>query len=160
MCNVKGLHTCACCHKTGHVCHSKMRQCLSGQKQVSANAIWLYLQQDTLKQVQMYAMTQVRREPGVSTKSIRVLPDSEAEITAAGKETLAYLDHHPDNLLPVTCVPVCLAHLSNTATYCPMYPKNFPSIPRYPESAWDSLRPGHPIFQYLVSQDTQYYPAR
>ena len=57
--------TCACCHKTGHfakVCRSKMRQRGSEQKQVSANAIRLHLEQDTLKQVQMYAMT-TRREP-------------------------------------------------------------------------------------------------
>ena len=60
----------------------------------------------------MYAMTQTTREPAptieiqvsssLGTKGIRVLPDSGAEITAAGKETLAYLDHHPDNLLPST----------------------------------------------------------
>ena len=95
--------TCACCHKTGHfakVCRSKMRQRGSEQKQVSANAIRLHPQQDTLKQVQMYAMT-TRREPAptievqvsssMGAKSIRVLPDSGAEITAAGKETLAFL---------------------------------------------------------------------
>ena len=95
--------TCACCHKTGHfakVCRSKMRQRGSEQKQVLANAIWLHPQQDTLKQVQMYAMT-TRREPAptievqvsssTGAKSIRVLPDSGAEITATGKETLAYL---------------------------------------------------------------------
>ena len=53
-------HTCASYHKTGHftkVCRSKMTQHGPGQKHISPNAIWLYLQQDTLKQMQMYAMT-------------------------------------------------------------------------------------------------------
>ena len=59
-------HTCASYHKTGHftkVCRSKMTQHGPGQKHISPNAICLYLQQDTLKQMQMYAMTQTRREP-------------------------------------------------------------------------------------------------
>ena len=61
-------------------------------------------------------MTQTRRElastievqvlSSMSTKSIRVLPDSGAEITAARKETLAYPDHNLDNLLPSTVLPI------------------------------------------------------
>ena len=39
------------------------------------------------------------------TKSITVLPDFEAEITAAGKDVLTYLGHHPDNLLPSNVIP-------------------------------------------------------
>ena len=107
--------TCACCHKTGHfakVCRSRTSsQRGSGQKQASANAILVHPQQ----QVHMYAITQTRREPAptievqmlssTGPKNIRVLPDSGAEITAAGKEILAYLDHHPDNLLPSTVIP-------------------------------------------------------
>ena len=106
--------TCACCQKTGHfakVCRSRTSQHRSGQSQASANAILVHPQQ----QVQMYAITQTRREPAPTievqmlssngTKNIRVLPDSGAEITAAGKEILAYLDHHPDNLLPSTVIP-------------------------------------------------------
>ena len=33
------------------------------------------------------------------------MPDSGVEITAAGKDILKYLDHHPHNLLPSTIVP-------------------------------------------------------
>ena len=67
------------------------------------------------QQVHMYAITQTRREPAptievqmlssTGPKDIRVLPDSGTEITAAGKEILVYLDHHPDNLLPSTVIP-------------------------------------------------------
>ena len=60
-------------------------------------------------------MTKTRRElastievqvlSSMSTKSIRVLPDSGAEITAARKETLAYPDHNLDKLLPSIVLP-------------------------------------------------------
>ena len=96
-------------------CRSKMTQHWSGQTQASANAIEVQSQQDTQKQVQMYATTHTRREPwptieeqvfsSTGTKSLGVLPDSGAEITAAGKDVLTYLDHHPDNLFPSTVIP-------------------------------------------------------
>ena len=63
----------------------------------------------------MYAMSQTRREPASTIevqmtssthkKNTMVLPDSGAEITAAGKDILKYLDHHPPNLLLSTIVP-------------------------------------------------------
>ena len=58
----------------------------------------------------MYAMSQTRRElaptievqmtSSTGKKNITVLPDSGSEITAAGKDILKYLDHHPHNFLP------------------------------------------------------------
>ena len=63
----------------------------------------------------MYAMSQTRKEPAptievqmtslTGKKNITVLPDSGAEITAAGMGILKYLDHYPHNLLPSTIVP-------------------------------------------------------
>ena len=38
-------------------------------------------------------------------RNITVLPDSGAEVSAAGKDILEYLDYHPHNLLPLTIVP-------------------------------------------------------
>ena len=97
------------------VCCSKVTQRDPGPTQASANAIQLDLQLDSQEQVQMYAMTQVRKEPAPTIKvymsswagkrSVTVLPDSGTEITAAGTEIFDCLDHHPDNLLPSTVIP-------------------------------------------------------
>ena len=108
--------TCARCQKRGHfakVCRSKTTQ--QGPAQASANAIHVDPQQNSQEQVRMYAMNQTRREPAptievqmtssTGKKNITVLPDSGAEITAAGKDILKYLDHHPHNLLPSTIAP-------------------------------------------------------
>ena len=61
-------------HKTGHftkVCCSKTPQHGSGQTQASANAIQGYQQQDIQGTVQMYALTQTRRNPA-STIEVQV----------------------------------------------------------------------------------------
>ena len=65
--------------------------------------------------INLISMTQVRKESAPTIKvymlswadkrSVTVLPDSGAEITAAGTEILDYLDHHPDNFLPSTVIP-------------------------------------------------------
>lgn len=38
-------------------------------------------------------------------KEITVLPDSGADISAAGKDVLRFLDYYPDNSLPSTVIP-------------------------------------------------------
>ena len=102
--------------KKGHfakVCRNKTTQ--QGPAQASANAIHVDPQQNSQEQVRMYAMSQTRRElaptievqmtSSTGKKNTTVLPDSGAEITAAGKDILKYLDHHPHNFLPSTIVP-------------------------------------------------------
>lgn len=96
----------------------------SRQTPASANAIHALQQQDTQREVQMYAVgqTQWSLAPTIEvevsslagTKTVTVLPDSEAEITAAGKDILEHLDHHPDNLLPSTVIPTAVNRHSMT----------------------------------------------
>ena len=108
--------TCTMLSKRGHfskVCCSKTTQ--QEPAQASANAIHVDPQQNIQEQVRVYAMSQIRKEPAptievqvsssMDKKNIMVLPDSGAEITAAGKDILEYLDHHPHNLLLSTTMP-------------------------------------------------------
>ena len=106
MCNVvkKGHFSKVCCSKTTQ----------QEPAQASVNAIHVDPQQNIQEQVREYAMSQIRKQPAPTNevqvssstdkKNIMVLPDSGAEITAAGKDILEYLDLHPHNLLLSTVV--------------------------------------------------------
>jgi len=49
--------------------------------------------------------TNIQVTSSTGTKAIEVLPDSGADISAAGQETLRILSHHVDNLLPSSVSP-------------------------------------------------------
>jgi len=109
---------CAACHKVGHfarVCRSKPQQMQSHGSSTTpgANAIRVQRQEDA--KCQLYNVQQDHTAPAptitiqvtssTGTKAIDVLPDSGADISAAGQETLSFLGHHIDNLLPSSINP-------------------------------------------------------
>ena len=101
---------CSCCHKVGHfarVYRSKQRSHqqvpLNDSSQPTANAI--RLQSD---HIQLYNITGSKAEPA-PTISVQmtstVLPDSGADISAAGHTIVGMLGHHLDNLAPSEISP-------------------------------------------------------
>ena len=106
--------TCTRCHKVGHfarVCRSRLAQQPVGQNSPGANAIHV----DPHNPIQLFSLSQQVAEPAprisvhiithVGTKEVSVLPDSGADISAAGEDALATLGYHPLNLLPSMVVP-------------------------------------------------------
>ena len=103
------------CQKIGHfarVCRSK-HQTNPPTPQAATNAIrvqspqekhlQLYNVKDTETEVAPTIMVKVTSSAG--TKFIQMLPDSGADISAAGQELLHHLGHHVDNLLPSSISP-------------------------------------------------------
>ena len=110
--------TCSFCHRVGHfarVCRSKQtRQTTTANTgQVSANAIRVQPQLDN--HIQLYNITEDQAEaaPTVKvymssssgTRRVEVLPDSGADISAAGQGILSMLGQHVNNLLPSKISP-------------------------------------------------------
>ena len=109
---------CSYCHKVGHfakVCRGKsLRQTASNTpSQASANAIWVQHQLDN--HIQLYNVTEDKSEAAPTirinissssgTKQVEVLPDSVADISAAGQGILRILGQHVNNLLPSSINP-------------------------------------------------------
>ena len=101
-------------YKVGHsvrVCRSRLSQQPGGQNFPEANAIHV----DPHNAIQLFPLSQQVAEPApqisvhvvthMGTKEISVLPDSGADISAAGEDTLATLGYNPFNLLPSMVVP-------------------------------------------------------
>ena len=98
---------CALCRKIGHfarVCRSK-RQTNPPTTQASTNAI--RIQFPEANHPQLYNIKDkaaptitVSVKSSAGTKLIRMLPDSGADISAAGQEILHLLGHHADNIQP------------------------------------------------------------
>ena len=98
------------------VCRSKHKQPASTSDttpQISANAIRVQSQQGN--HIQLYNIVGNRTEPAPtivvhmssssSIREVEVLPDSGADISAAGQEILGTLGQHIDNLLPSNISP-------------------------------------------------------
>ena len=110
---------CSYCHKLGHfarVCRSKPTKQHDDPRpryQPRTNAIHVRSQQPS--HIQLYTMTEVKAEPAptitvqisssTGTRHIEVLPDSGADISAAGQGTMKILGQHIDNLLPSNISP-------------------------------------------------------
>ena len=109
---------CSYCHKVGHfakVCRGKsLRQAASNTpSQASANAIRVQHQLDN--HIQLYNVTEEKSEAAPTIrvnissssgmKQVEVLPDSGADISAAGQGILRILGQHVDNLLPSSINP-------------------------------------------------------
>ena len=101
---------CALCRKIGHfarVCRSK-RQTNPPTTQASTNAI--HIQSPEANHPQLYNIKDnaaeaaptitVSVKSSAGTKLIQMLPDSGADISAAGQEILHLLGHHADNIQP------------------------------------------------------------
>ena len=79
--------------------------------QTSANTIRLGLQDKETEQVQLYNIGSSRAKPAptitvqisssTGMKDVKVLPDSGADISAAGQEVMRHLGQHKDNY----CLP-------------------------------------------------------
>ena len=110
---------CSFCHKVGHfarICRSKHKQPASTPAttpQISANAIRVQSQQGN--HIQLYNIVGNKTEPAPTIvvhmssssgiREVKVLPDSGADISAAGQEILGTLGQHIDNLLPSNISP-------------------------------------------------------
>lgn len=111
--------TCSFCHKIGHfakVCRGKQPQRQTTNNtpsQVSANAI--RVQPQLNNHIQLYNITEKNAEAAPTirvhmssssvTRQVEVLPDSGADISAAGQGILKILGQHEDNLLPSSISP-------------------------------------------------------
>ena len=80
-------------------------------RQPSTNAIRVQSQPDNMMwQLQLYNMSDHKTEPvptimvsissSTGTRNIKVLPDSGADISAAGQDIMRYLGHYKSNLVP------------------------------------------------------------
>ena len=111
---------CSCCHKVGHfagVCRSKQRSHqqvpINDSSQPTANAIRLQSPQGD--HIQLYNIIGSKAEPAPTisvqmtsserTALVTVLPDSGADISAAGQTIVGMLGHHLDNLAPSEISP-------------------------------------------------------
>ena len=109
---------CALCQKIGHfarVCRSKRLTNLpTPQSQISTNAIRIQSPQGNHFQLYNIKNEEAEAAPtimvkvtsSINTKLIQMLPDSSADISAAGQEVLYHLGHHVDNLLPSGISPI------------------------------------------------------
>ena len=105
---------CIHCHKVGHfskVCRSRQTQQPLPLAKPGANAIHT----DHQHAVQLFPLTQQLTDPApkirvqvstvMGTHELTVLPDSGADISAAGTDILTCLGCHPNNLLPSAVIP-------------------------------------------------------
>ena len=113
--------TCSHCHKLGHfarVCRGRQvqqRTTSTAVGQTSVNTICLGSHNKETEQVQMYNIGSSTTQPAptitvqisspTGTKDVKVLPDSGADISAAGQEVMRHLGQHKDNLLPSKVCP-------------------------------------------------------
>jgi len=134
---------CMSCHKVGHfakVCRSRnprpppsfshsaspqtqQADTQPGVIQSKPGAKALHVSHDQ-HQLQLYTMQEAITEPAptvtvdissmTGTHSIEVLPDSGADISAAGPEVLAKMGHHKDNILTSNITPRTVNGLSMT----------------------------------------------
>ena len=101
--------TCAHCHKVWHfakVCQSRQALPVPSNNEHQPNARAIRVQSQHLSQqhhLQLYTVQETATEPAptitvqisssTGTRDLNVLPDSGADISAAGQEVLAYLGH-------------------------------------------------------------------
>ena len=116
---------CSCCHKVGHfarVCRSRQRShqkvSLNDSSQPTANAIRLQSPQGD--HIQLYNTTGSKAEPAPTisvqmtsserTALVTVLPDSGADISAAGQTIVGMLGHHlaPSEISPRAVNGACM----------------------------------------------------
>ena len=115
---------CLNCHKLGHfarVCRGKQSQPrtstnTASPRHPSTNTIRVQAQTSQVQgQIQLYNMKDNATESAptitvsisssTGTKSVDVLPDSGADISAAGQEFMKHLGQHRDNLVPSAVTP-------------------------------------------------------
>ena len=108
--------TCAHCHKVGHftkVCRSRPAQPPPSIVENQPSARTIRVQSKELSQqqhLQLYKVQEAATEPvltitvqvssSTGTQNLDVLPDSGADISAAGQEVLEFLGQHVNNILP------------------------------------------------------------
>ena len=109
---------CSHCHKLGpfeRVCRGRQIQprdeTTTSVRQPSTNTIRVQSQPDN-RQLQLYNMSDHKTEPaptimvsessstGTRYINLKVLPDSGADISAAGQDIMRYLGHYKSNLVP------------------------------------------------------------
>ena len=103
---------CYNCQKIGHyskVCRGKLARCRDPPSPSTVNT--LQISQHTLSNIRNVASTDPAPLIPISVSSlhgsitIKVLPDSGADISAAGTEILCHLNEYVDNLLPSRITP-------------------------------------------------------
>ena len=120
--------TCAHCHKVWHfakVCQSRQALPVPSNNEHQPNARAIRVQSQHLSQqhhLQLHTVQETATEPAptitvqisssTGTRDLNVLPDSGADISAAGQEVLAYLGHQVDNIPPSYISPRTVNGLS------------------------------------------------
>ena len=122
--------TCAHCHKVGHfakVCRGRQVHPLPSRDEHQPSARTIRIQSKELSQqqhLQLYMVQEAATEPAptitvqvsssTGTRNLDVLPDSGADISAAGQEVLEFLGQHVDNILPSHISPRTVNGLTMT----------------------------------------------
>ena len=91
-------------------CRSRQAQPLPSNNEYQPNARPIHATAEPATTLQLYKVQETVTEPApkitvqisssTGTRNLNILPDSEADISAAGQEVLEYLGQHVDNILP------------------------------------------------------------